>query len=117
MEQDRRQGHSGVMFPIYRAILSAPWRDLALWQGDPPWLFLSGRGEPLTWQTVSYLVGSTTQSAGLPGVRPHTFRHSCGYYLANKGCDLRLIQGYLGHRNPKHTVRYTRMVGRLFEEL
>jgi Phage integrase family len=31
-------------------------------------------------------------------------RHSSGYYLANKGYDLRLIQDYLGHRNPKHTV-------------
>jgi site-specific recombinase XerD len=42
-------------------------------------------------------------------------RHSCGFYLANQGYDLRLMQDYLGHRDPKHTVRYTRVVGSRFE--
>ena len=31
-------------------------------------------------------------------------RHSSGYYLPNKGYELRLIQDFLGHRDPKHTV-------------
>ena len=44
----------------------------------------------------------------LPPVWPHMLRHSCGFYLANRGYDLRLIQDYLGHRDPKHTVHYTR---------
>ena len=34
-------------------------------------------------------------------------RHSCGYYLANKGVDFRTTQDFLGHRDPKHTTRYT----------
>jgi transposase len=29
--------------------------------------------------------------------------------LANRGYDLRLIQDYLGHRDPKHTMHYTRV--------
>src|SRR5262249_825130 len=33
-------------------------------------------------------------------------RHSCGYYLANEGQDLRLIQDYLGQREVRHTTRY-----------
>jgi hypothetical protein len=41
---------------------------------------------------------------------PYMLRHSCGFYLANGGYDLGLIQDYLGHRDPKHTVRYTRIV-------
>jgi len=53
------------------------------------------RGQPLTRQAVSYLVGLAAQRAGLPGVHPRTLRHSYGYYLANKGHDLRLIQDYL----------------------
>jgi site-specific recombinase XerD len=46
-----------------------------------------------------------------------TLRHSCGFYLANQGYDLRLIQDYLGHRDPKHTVHYTRVAGVRFEGL
>ena len=42
-------------------------------------------------------------------------RHSCGFFLANQGYDLRLIQDYLGHRDPKHTVHYTRVAGVRFE--
>jgi len=44
-------------------------------------------------------------------------RHTCGFYLANQGYDLRLIQDYLGHRDPKHTVHYTRVAGIRFEGL
>jgi len=44
-------------------------------------------------------------------------RHSCGYYLADKGTDLRTVQDYLGHRDPRHTVHYTRVAGRRFEGL
>jgi len=44
-------------------------------------------------------------------------RHSTGYYLANKGMDLRTMQDYLGHRDPKHPVNYTRVAGSRFEGL
>lgn len=41
-------------------------------------------------------------------VHPHMLRHSCGYKLAERGTDTRLIQDYLGHRNIRHTVLYTK---------
>jgi hypothetical protein len=41
-------------------------------------------------------------------VRPHMLRHACGYDLADKGTDFRLMQDFLGHRNPRHTAHYTR---------
>ena len=44
-------------------------------------------------------------------VWPHMLRHSCGYYLADQGTDLRTMQDYLGHRDPKHTAHYTRLPG------
>jgi type 1 fimbriae regulatory protein FimB len=44
-------------------------------------------------------------------------RHSCGFALANKGCDTRLIQDYLGHRNIRHTQLYTRTAAVRFEGL
>jgi|SRR5579884_3872839 len=82
-----------------------------------PWLFISERGQPLTRQSVNYLIAVAAGCAGLPPVRPHMLRHSCGFSLANRGHDLRLIQDYLGHREPKHTVRYTRTAASRFEGL
>jgi len=60
--------------------------------------------------------GIATSRARMIG-HPHTLRHSCGFALADKGHDLRLIQDYLGHRDPRHTVHYTRTAGRRFEGL
>ena len=31
------------------------------------------------------------------------------YFLANEGVDTRLIQEFLGHRDIRHTVRYTEL--------
>jgi site-specific recombinase XerD len=81
------------------------------------YLFLSERG-PLTRQAVNYLVEQIGKRAKLGfKVNPHMLRHSTGYYLANKGCDTRLIQDYLGHKNITHTVRYTRTSAHRFEGL
>ena len=71
----------------------------------------------MTRQAVNYLIGEAARAAGLANVHPHTLRHSCGYHLANQGTDLRTIQDYLGHRDPKHTVHYTRIAGHRFEGL
>jgi site-specific recombinase XerD len=48
---------------------------------------------------------------------PHMLRHSCGYYLADHGTDLRTMQDYLGRRDPKHTAHYTRVAGHRSEGL
>ena len=50
-------------------------------------------------------------------VTPHTFRHSCGYYLASKGYDTRLIQDYLGHRNISNTEIYTQLAAVRFKSI
>jgi type 1 fimbriae regulatory protein FimB len=82
-----------------------------------PYLFLSERG-PCTRQMFNYLVAAIGTRAGLLlPVHPHMLRHSCGYALANKGYDTRLIQDYLGHKNVQHTVRYTRTAAARFEGL
>jgi site-specific recombinase XerD len=44
-------------------------------------------------------------------------RHSCGYYLAYQGTDLRTMEDCLGHRDPKHTAHDTRVAGHRFEGL
>jgi type 1 fimbriae regulatory protein FimB len=103
--------------PIAGDELRAVKRYLATRTDKLPWLFVSERGQPLTRQSVNYLVAGAAARAGLPPVWPHMLRHSCGFYLANRGHDLRLIQDYLGHRDPKHTVHYTRTAAGRFEGL
>jgi site-specific recombinase XerD len=80
-----------------------------------PWLFLSERGNQLSRFTVIKMLGVCYRKAGLRKITPHMLRHGCGYYLANKGFDLRVIQDYLGHKNVQNTVIYTRLSGKQFE--
>src|SRR3974390_681818 len=101
--------------PITGDELRAVKRYLATRPDRLPWLFVPERGQALTRQTVNYLVAAAATRAGLPPVHPHMLRHSCGFALANRGHDLRLIQDYLGHRDPRHTAHYTRVAGRRFE--
>ncbi|MGL5968920.1 MAG: tyrosine-type DNA invertase [Kluyvera sp.] len=72
------------------------------------YLFPSPKGDMLTRQTIYLLFQRYGELAHLDiKVHPHMLRHACGFELANKGMDTRLIQDYLGHRNISHTVRYT----------
>jgi integrase len=103
--------------PITGDELRAIRRWLATRRDHLPWLFLSERSQPLTRQSVNYIVGAAAARAGLSPVNPHMLRHSCGFSLANRGFDQRLIQDYLGHRDPKHTVHYTRVAARRFDGL
>jgi type 1 fimbriae regulatory protein FimB len=103
--------------PIPGDELRAIRRYLATRADALPWLFISERGHSLTRQSVNYLLATAAARAKLAPVHPHMLRHSCGFHLANRGYDLRLIQDYLGHRDPKHTVHYTRVAGSRFEGL
>jgi site-specific recombinase XerD len=113
----RLKGSLSVEHPIEGDELRAIKRYLAMRTDRLPWLFVSERGTQLTRQAVHYLVAQAGEAAGLKAVHPHTLRHSCGFYLADRGTDLRTMQDYLGHRDPRHTVRYSRISGRRFEGL
>lgn len=103
--------------PVPGDELRAIRRYLATRADALPWLFLSERGHPLVRQAVNDLLAVAAERAGLAPVHPHMLRHTCGFHLANRGFDLRLIQDYLGHRDPKHTAHYTRVAGSRFEGL
>ena len=82
-------------------------------------LFISERRKPLSRVTVWLTITETARAAGLEHleIHPHMLRHSCGYALVNKGTDIRIIQGYLGHRSISSTVRYTKLDSRRFAKL
>ena len=114
---ERLKNGLSVEQPIAGDELRAIKRYLNIRTDNLPWLFISEREQPLTRQAVNYIIKCAAKRCQLVNVHPHTLRHSCGYYLANKGNDLRLIQDYLGHRDPKHTVHYTRIAGSRFDGL
>lgn len=76
--------------------------------GSSDAVFLSRRGVAMSRQQAYRIIRRCGELAGV-GVttHPHMLRHACGYALADRGVDTRLIQDYLGHRNIRHTVRYT----------
>ena len=91
-------------------------RSKATKNGSHPWLFISEQGNQLARGTVIAAVKACAAEGGITkSVSPHMLRHGCGYYLANKGYDLRVIQDYLGHRQVQNTVIYTKLSGKQFE--
>lgn len=88
-------------------------RALRKLQRDYPasaYIFQSSRHGPLAKDTIGGIIERAGELALLPfPVHAHMLRHACGYALAARGVDTRTIQGYLGHNNIQHTVRYTEL--------
>lgn len=83
-----------------------------------PFVFVSERGAPLSAAAVNRLLQRLGVRCGFAfPLHAHMLRHACGYKLANQGTDTRTIQGYLGHRNIGHTVRYTELAPTRFRGL
>jgi type 1 fimbriae regulatory protein FimB/type 1 fimbriae regulatory protein FimE len=71
-------------------------------------VFISVRGIPFTTQGFAKMVWRAGIVARLAfKAHPHMLRHACGYALADCGHDTRAVQAYLGHKNIRHTRRYT----------
>lgn len=85
-------------------------RVRSTWRGaaETEAVFLSRKGGAMSRQQAYRIVRAAGERAGtVTSTTPHMLRHACGYELAERGADTRLIQDYLGHRNIRHTVRYT----------
>jgi integrase len=80
------------------------------------YVFVTERGGPMACRTVHHIVAEAGRAAQLPfPIHPHMLRHATGYYLARQGNDTRAIQAYLGHRDIRHTVRYTELAPTRFK--
>jgi type 1 fimbriae regulatory protein FimE len=82
-----------------------------------PWVFVSERGDPFTTDGFAATVRRAAAKAELPiKAHPDMLRHACGYKLANDGKDLHSLQGYLGHKNVRNTVRYAALAPNKFKD-
>ena len=86
-----------------------------LWVRDvgEPRLFLNSDGTPWAADAAAQRVRALLNAAGItkPGAC-HLFRHTFATHLMENGCELRLIQGMLGHAGPEMTSRYAQVSAR-----
>ncbi|MDQ3912187.1 MAG: tyrosine-type recombinase/integrase [Actinomycetota bacterium] len=75
-------------------------------------LFASREGgghRPLTTRSVRYIVKKYAEAAGIAkAISPHSIRHTVGTNMALNDAPLLVIQQFLGHSDPKTTLRYVR---------
>jgi type 1 fimbriae regulatory protein FimB/type 1 fimbriae regulatory protein FimE len=112
---NRRKNGTSTVHPL-RGVEIRALRKLLRDYPDTPYIFVTERKGPLTTSTVRKLVARAGEKAKMPfPVHPHMLRHACGFKLANDGQDTRAVQHYLGHKNIQHTVRYTELTSKRFE--
>ena len=68
-----------------------------------------GRDKPLTTRSIRYIVKKYAQAARITkAISPHSIRHTVGTNMAVNEAPLLVIQQFLGHSDPKTTLRYIR---------
>ncbi|MGF1471932.1 MAG: tyrosine-type recombinase/integrase [Rubrobacteraceae bacterium] len=68
-----------------------------------------GKDKPLTTRMVRYIVKKYANAAGITkAISPHSIRHTVGTNMAVNEAPLLIIQHFLGHEDPKTTMRYIR---------
>ena len=68
-----------------------------------------GKDKPLTTRSVQNIVKKYVRAAGITkAISPHSIRHTVGTNMAVNEAPLLVIQQFLGHSDPKTTMRYIR---------
>ncbi len=77
-------------------------------RGSSPYVFPSERGETF-YQGTKKVWPKLIKLAELPGVTPHTLRHTVGSWSVSTGETLHMTGALLGHTDPRSTAIYAHM--------
>lgn len=64
---------------------------------------MNERGAPVSASGFRKMLSTVGAVCGLPHVHPDMLRHSCGFYMADRREDVRVMQDWLGHANVQNT--------------
>ncbi len=74
-------------------------------------LFLNTKGNRLTARGIRYIFKNIIDKLAIrKKISPHTMRHTFATHMLNNGCDLRVVQEFLGHVSLSTTQIYTHIV-------
>jgi len=72
------------------------------------YVFENERKVPFSNRAIYEIIEKAGKYTNLPfSINPHMLRHSCGFYLINKGMDIRMLQTFLGHVKVENTAHYS----------
>ncbi|WP_084413524.1 tyrosine-type recombinase/integrase [Desulfovirgula thermocuniculi] len=86
-------------------------KALAAWLDKHPggeWLFPGREGDHLSASAAWRVVKKYAWRARIPGLHPHTLRHTCAYNMLRAGADIVTVAEVLGHSRLDTTAVYTR---------
>jgi site-specific recombinase XerD len=113
----RLKGSISTTHPL-RGIELRALRRLQREQEPSRHVWMTERGAPMTTGGFRQMLRRTGAQSGIGlAVHPHMLRHACGYKLANESADTRTLQLYLGHKDIRHTARYSELSSAAFNNL
>ncbi|MCP4147568.1 MAG: tyrosine-type recombinase/integrase [bacterium] len=82
--------------------------DVIRKKGSPEEIF-GVRGQSTISSTFHRVLAREGKNVGLEEFPSHSFRHTLGFHLLRRGCDMRFIQLILGHQDMNSTTIYTKV--------